>query len=245
MDLGAFDNLQYDCAAYLGYSENCSDETAKMFGHYDDTDFTAADMCCACGGGSTKSNCTDSDPAGIADKRGDYRCKSYVESDCGQFDDSDFTSSDMCCICAGGKITLLYPPFDCTEGYLASWSVSKRDWCCKPYGGGVDCGINQRLRTTSTTTTTLFWMLNATARDEGIFNCTYGFWGTWIQEKRSFCCETAPPTALTAPARPRPPLRTRLRPPPSGQAAGNSARTVSGAPGPTGRGRSAATCSGR
>mmetsp|Transcript_40618 Transcript_40618/g.116305 ORF Transcript_40618/g.116305 Transcript_40618/m.116305 type:complete len:236 (+) Transcript_40618:597-1304(+) len=65
--------------------------------------------------------------------------------------------------------------------------------------------------------------------------------------KRSdlFVAKAAPPTALTAPARPRPPLRTRLRPPPSGQAAGNSARTASGAPGPTGRGRSAATCSGR
>jgi hypothetical protein len=55
-------------------------------------------MCCECGGG-----CSDTDD-GAADPYGDG-CDGYVGHPdwCGNYDDSDFSSSDMCCSCGGGS----------------------------------------------------------------------------------------------------------------------------------------------
>ena len=35
-----------------------------------------------------------------------HGCNAYeaVPADCGKFDDEDFTSNEMCCICGGGRL---------------------------------------------------------------------------------------------------------------------------------------------
>jgi len=82
---------------------------------YDDDDFTKSDMCCLCGGGATLATptpaptpapspavCEDTDN-GVFDNGG-YDCTSSYGSNeyCNNYDDSDFSSGDMCCICGGG-----------------------------------------------------------------------------------------------------------------------------------------------
>lgn len=64
-------------------------------------------MCCLCGGG-THVNCPEPDPCadtanGATDEDGDG-CENYDEypSDCGYYDDMDFSSNVMCCACGGG-----------------------------------------------------------------------------------------------------------------------------------------------
>eukprot|EP00939_MAST-03C_sp_MAST-3C-sp1_P005157 g5157.t1 len=86
------------------------DTHSASCGEYDDEDFTAGEMCCACGGGhtpattpSTLGACVDAgwDTTGNADGR---FCDTYDDepSLCGFRDDSDFTSGAMCCVCNSG-----------------------------------------------------------------------------------------------------------------------------------------------
>ena len=99
------------CDAYDSYPSWC--------GGYDDADFTSNEMCCACGGGGdpeptltpslrptaptpSPSMCDNSDGAAV-DPYGDG-CDAYdnYPSWCGGYDDVDFTSNEMCCVCGGG-----------------------------------------------------------------------------------------------------------------------------------------------
>jgi len=76
-------------------------------GKYDDDDFKSMQMCCGCGGGSSKKGgegqCEDKDN-GKTDKDGDS-CQVYALETgyCGRFDDDDFKSEQMCCACGGGS----------------------------------------------------------------------------------------------------------------------------------------------
>ena len=124
-DNGAGDSYGDTCASwYDAYPSSC--------GGYDDDDFVAGDMCCACGGGETGSSddggddgsaddgggddgsadgggdgggeCSDTDN-GAADSYGDT-CASWYDaypSSCGGYDDDDFVAGDMCCACGGGS----------------------------------------------------------------------------------------------------------------------------------------------
>jgi hypothetical protein len=103
------------CDVWAGYAASC----AAYSPFYDDSDFTAVDMCCACGGGGEPgptppatpappagtggTTCADTD-GGALDSYGDP-CQLYVTSPgwCYGYDDTDFTSSDMCCACGGGE----------------------------------------------------------------------------------------------------------------------------------------------
>ena len=87
-----------------GYEDLCS-------ASYDTIDFTASDMCLACGGGQViqdmwyeteevqeVTQCDDSMWDDRTDSFGDY-CSDYNPSWCGNWDDYDFSSNDMCCAC--------------------------------------------------------------------------------------------------------------------------------------------------
>ena len=75
--------------------------------HYDDDDFTASEMCCACGGGEIKT-CENTDngvtntlgyscvDVAIRHNHGKVTCKS-------NWDTVAFTASSMCCACGGGR----------------------------------------------------------------------------------------------------------------------------------------------
>merc|ERR1719223_1392235 len=103
------------CRQYTIFPEWCRQ---SMF---DDDDFTSSEMCCACGGGASgeatggvgtgqvessppdaPSACADTDGT-ASDRDGDF-CWAYADHPqwCGGFDDSDFTSTSMCCECGGG-----------------------------------------------------------------------------------------------------------------------------------------------
>jgi hypothetical protein len=91
------------CDIWATYSQYCADYSAN----YDDSDFTAMDMCCACVFGAAPApappvTCADTD-AGARDSYDDP-CDAYVADPywCFGYDDSDFTSADMCCACGGG-----------------------------------------------------------------------------------------------------------------------------------------------
>ena len=74
---------------------------------YDDSDFTASEMCCACGGGDTRI-CENTDN-GAKNSQG-YSCVDVaIEHNHGydtcksDFDTPTFTASSMCCACGGGQ----------------------------------------------------------------------------------------------------------------------------------------------
>jgi len=58
-----------------------------------------------------KVGCTDSDN-GKKDKDGDG-CNRYKDVWCGIYDDNDFNSRSMCCVCGGGKIGKCYSLHNC------------------------------------------------------------------------------------------------------------------------------------
>ena len=69
-------------------------------GTYDDSDFTASEMCCGCGGGLKLCANTNHD---LVDAAGNT-CSSYLTPDeCdGQHDTATFTAEELCCSCGGG-----------------------------------------------------------------------------------------------------------------------------------------------
>jgi len=106
------------------WGDDCDwyDENPDGCGQYDGNGFRSNDMCCACGGGrrltaepTTPSPtmvsveptmavpCEDTDN-GATDSWGDD-CAWYDDhpNGCGQYDDDDFTASEMCCTCGGGR----------------------------------------------------------------------------------------------------------------------------------------------
>ena len=93
---------EYSTESATGYGSG----VGNWCGNYDDSDFSANAMCCACGGG-----CGDSDD-GATDAY-DNGCSVYSTEAatgwssgygnwCGNYDDSDFSANDMCCACDGG-----------------------------------------------------------------------------------------------------------------------------------------------
>merc|ERR1712086_341275 len=91
-DNGATNTYDSACATYTAYPSMC--------GQYDDDDFKSHEMCCACGGGTDwipPSNCGDTDNG--ATNTYDSACATYTAypSMCGQYDDDDFKSHEMCC----------------------------------------------------------------------------------------------------------------------------------------------------
>ena len=90
---GALDTAHDTCADYTDHPEWCD-----HVGAWDDDDFVAADMCCACGGGDTARECEANDLA--HDDYGDT-CLEYAHHLhwCGNYDTATFHSNEMCCAC--------------------------------------------------------------------------------------------------------------------------------------------------
>ena len=106
---GATNGYGWGCAFYSYYSSfYCTYEywwSGEVY--YDDDDFTAVDMCCACSAPTmspTVPTCYSTD-AGALDPYGDD-CDDYVANPgwCGDgtYDDDDFSHDEMCCACGGG-----------------------------------------------------------------------------------------------------------------------------------------------
>ena len=103
LDEGVGDSYGDGCSAYYGHPTWC--------GAYDDSDFSANDLCCYCGGGEIATTHAPTVPC--VDMEGDASdiygggCSVYSANGgyCGNYDDSDFSSTDMCCGCGGGERT--------------------------------------------------------------------------------------------------------------------------------------------
>ncbi len=104
----ARDSYGDPCDYYFEYPDEC--------GGYDDVDFTASQMCCDCGGGfgwvrgsldeewdMSSPYCYDDTGNGELASDGNGCAGFFMEnrSHCFNFDDSDFTASEMCCACGG------------------------------------------------------------------------------------------------------------------------------------------------
>jgi len=91
VDLGVADVAGAQCVEYAYRYTWC--------GKYDDDDFSAQFMCCACQGGEV---CADND--GTAYDASFDGCDGYHTHTywCTKFDDDDFSAADMCCPCGGG-----------------------------------------------------------------------------------------------------------------------------------------------
>ena len=130
-NFGGVDPDGYDCSSYIG-SNNL------YCGSFDDSDFVANEMCCACGGGLVSESpvaeyagesCSKTNN-GARDSQ-NYGCGSYSSrpEECGDFDDSDFEANEMCCACGGGLVT-------CDVGFLPFKFILESD-----HGYGWDGGI--------------------------------------------------------------------------------------------------------
>ena len=120
-------NTNVDKTGSDGHGCNAYEAVPADCGKFDDEDFTSNEMCCICGGGrfgnnenmsqisTTTTNCskfkhdnfvigkcwnTNGDKT---DRDGDS-CSAYTSAaGCGKYDDDDFKSRSMCCICGGGR----------------------------------------------------------------------------------------------------------------------------------------------
>merc|ERR1712226_1119554 len=117
------------CAWYAEYPDSC--------GFFDDDDFAANTMCCACGGGNRQAvdgyPWCDNTNFDFTDTTGDD-CAWYdsFPETCGGFDTADFKSNDMCCACGGGyemqcEDTSL--GFTDRGGDNCAWYADRRDQC--------------------------------------------------------------------------------------------------------------------
>ena len=107
----------YDCSYFDTVPNDCPAGAAVT---YDDSDFTANDMCCACGGGSSTRFPTPAptprpsiSPAPTLCVSTDNGATSVTYETCANYDnypnncvmttldDDDFTASTMCCVCGG------------------------------------------------------------------------------------------------------------------------------------------------
>ena len=78
-----------------------STQAPASCGTFDDGDFTAASMCCACGGGEGIPTCYDNP---LARDIGGDGCDWYRNhsDQCGHWDGTDFTAATDCgCVCGG------------------------------------------------------------------------------------------------------------------------------------------------
>ena len=120
------DTFNEGCAVFYITETRCTNLNPAAI-DYDDDDFTASDMCCTCGGGTNgfpptavpipaptpQGTCFDSDvqvgSTGDTYNEGcavfyttETRCTNLNPS-ATDYDDDDFTASDMCCTCGGGN----------------------------------------------------------------------------------------------------------------------------------------------
>ena len=84
------------CDYYERFPEDC--------GYWDTDDFSADDLCCACGGGESFDIHDDDDNGEKADRYGD-NCADYADNPewCG-YNDGTFNSDSMCTVCGGGYL---------------------------------------------------------------------------------------------------------------------------------------------
>lgn len=84
------------CVFYNDYPATCGDANTEFF--------VAEDVCCACGGGTTGGGMCENTDEDVTDPDG-FGCEWYNQkpADCGKYDDSDFESDRMCCVCGGGQ----------------------------------------------------------------------------------------------------------------------------------------------
>ena len=97
-----------DCEWYTSNTDSC--------GAYDDSDFEAAEACCACGRGSGSPTYDDDcvDNLSVSDAYGDD-CSWYSNNvdSCGAYDDSDFEAAEACCACRENTYDEpTYPDYD-------------------------------------------------------------------------------------------------------------------------------------
>jgi len=91
IDGGVVDKDGDGCGWYTSHPGSC--------GEYDDANFTAASLCCACGGG-TPGECIDTDQE--TDNGGDTCAWYYHQPQtCGEYDNTNFKAKEMCCACKG------------------------------------------------------------------------------------------------------------------------------------------------
>jgi len=113
-------------------------------GKYDDDDFIAKNLCCACKGEMTFSDkvtkalgnttCTNTDN-GATDSE-EYSCRNYQRHWCGKHDDRDFESKKMCCICGGGERKDV--PYICVDS--DNGKTDSAEGGCNTYLEVSDCG---------------------------------------------------------------------------------------------------------
>lgn len=129
------------CESYAGHPEWC--------GGFDDSDFTADDLCCTCGGGGLPVVCSNT-AFGALDSYGD-RCVDYAGNThwCTLYDDDDFSSEDMCCVCGGGAGPTPVPTvspapertpecFDSDVSVTDSWGTGCTAYLYVSWCGGYD-----------------------------------------------------------------------------------------------------------
>ena len=105
------EQCENDLTVTDAYGDSCEwyTENADSCGAYDSDDFSAAFLCCACGGGNFGDECSDQDN-GITDLYGDS-CEWYTDNfdSCGVYDGGDFTAALLCCGCGGGLFNEVTP----------------------------------------------------------------------------------------------------------------------------------------
>ena len=139
---GATDSTRDGCEWYEQFPTACGD--------WDDDDFRANDMCCACDGGlSTQDLTCHNSNQGLGDSFGD-KCGWYSlnPSGCGAYDTEEFVAAAMCCGCEGGCYDVnasftdstgddcgWYDRYPDTCGEYDTEFFSANDMCCACRGG--------------------------------------------------------------------------------------------------------------
>ena len=122
---GATDLTNDGCEWYDTFPNSCGD--------WDDDDFTASSMCCACDGGFTAVEACQDTNEGLGDSFGD-KCDWYENNpgNCsGYYDTANFKVESMCCECGGGN-DLCYDSPNAggdTYGDGCDWYVGNEAWC--------------------------------------------------------------------------------------------------------------------
>ncbi|MBT6143756.1 hypothetical protein HOH51_04580, partial [bacterium] len=115
-----------------GYTDACVND-------FDTVNFSAIEMCCACGGGQTISRgetCHDTEGSALDSLQHTCHHPKYTTLGlhCGEYDDSDFTASEMCCACGGGT------QLQCVNTNLDA--VDSDNSTCSSYDSGKQCGTS-------------------------------------------------------------------------------------------------------
>merc|ERR1719331_1666989 len=94
------------------YGQTCAslyDSSPEYCGQLDNAQFSAATLCCACGGGVMTEMVKEDvcvDDNSISDLYG-QTCASLYDSSpeyCGQLDSAQFSAATLCCACGGGAM---------------------------------------------------------------------------------------------------------------------------------------------